>query len=186
MTRRIVVDASVASSCSISHVPPAPGCMAALEAVRESRLLVSVSAELKEEWERHQSRYFWRWLSRLTSSSRVKEDALARVTELRGRLRKLAGAAEGDAVAKDAHLAAAGIEHDGRVLSCDDAMRRKLARVAAESNWHELGLVHWADPSVDALDGLCAWLRSDAPDDELYRLRSRVANATRKGRRVDR
>lgn len=173
MTRKVVVDASVARSCSTTQSPPAPECFTALGAIRESALLVSVSAELDAEWRRHASRYFWKWLGDMTSRRRVSIDALVRVQEIGGRLRRLAGPAEAEAVEKDAHLAAAGVEHGGRVLSLDGKMRDKLARIAtADAQWHELGLVHWADPSIDDGDGLCAWLRSDAPDETTRQLRT--------------
>jgi hypothetical protein len=173
MAPRIVVDASVARSCSTSHRPPAPECFSALEAIRESTLVISVSTELKEEWDRHGSHAFWRWAKDMTTRRRLRPDGLRRIEEIRGRLRNLAGAAEAEAVAKDAHLAAAGVEHGGRVLSLDGRMRDKLARIASAADpWHELGLVHWADPNVDPHDPLCAWLRSNAPDEVPRQLRS--------------
>lgn len=172
MTRKVVVDASVARSCSASQSPPAPECFVALGAIREGALLVSVSAELDAEWRRHASRFFWQWLRDMTSRRLVSVDALVRVQEIGGRLRRLANPAEAEAVEKDAHLAAAGVEHDGRVLSLDGRMRDKLARIAtADARWHELGLVHWADPSIDDSDALCAWLRSNAPDEKARQLR---------------
>lgn len=173
MTRKVVVDASVARSCSASQSPPAPECFVALGAIREGALLVSVSEELQAEWKRHASRYFVQWLRDMTSRRRVSVDALARVAEIGGRLRRLAGAAEAEAVEKDAHLAAAGVEHAGRVLSLDGRMRDKLARIAtADAPWHELGLVHWADPSIDDSGELCAWLRANAPDEKVRQLRA--------------
>jgi hypothetical protein len=173
MPRKLVLDASVARSCSTTQSPPAPECFTALEAIRGGALQVTVSVELRAEWERHASRYFWQWLRDMTSRRRVTQDRLVRVEEISGRLRRLIGSAEAEAVAKDAHLAAAGVEHGGRVLSLDGRMRDKLARVAtADSPWHELGLVHWADPSIDPHKALCAWLRSDAPEEEPRQLRS--------------
>lgn len=173
MPRKVVVDASVARSCSTSQSPPAPECFTALGAIRSGALRVSVSEELHAEWDRHASRFFWQWLRDMTSRRRVSADRLVRVQEISGRLRRVIGSAEAEAVEKDAHLAAAGIEHGGRVLSLDGRMRDKLARVATtDSQWHELGLVHWADPSIDDDDELCAWLQSDAPDEPPRQLRS--------------
>jgi len=143
-----------------------------LGAVLESEVVLSVSDELMEEWTRHKSRPFERWLKQMFSRRRVKPQPLRSIDEVRNRLLSLAPREEREALAKDAHLPAGGIEHQGRVLSLDRAMRDKLARIAAAEQWPQLGQVHWADPTVDDHGELCAWLKVDAPEEATRQLRS--------------
>jgi hypothetical protein len=142
-----------------------------LEAILEAKLVALTSAELRVEWLRHQSDEFIRWLRRMHGRKLVSHMPLRTLLGLNARLAKVAATStDAEAMSKDAHLVAAGIEHGGRVLSLDETARRLFAGVAGRLG--DVGGVHWANPAV-AEEWVVEWLREGAPADDSRTLRAR-------------
>lgn len=171
----IVVDASVAKAAGRGEGnPPAPACIAALEAIYAAGLHVAMSAELNSEWQRHQKEYASKWLVRMIGRKRFHacNAQWGGVVSLLSEAEDLPGNASRE-VAKDAHVVGLAMVTDRRVLSLDTRQRALLARLLARLP--ELCDLYWISPTESGTED---WLCAGAPEDAARALRGFATDAT--------
>lgn len=157
----IVVDASVARAAGRGGGgPPAPDCVAALDAITRAGLGAAMSRELREEWNKHAGLYATQWLKNLVARGRFRFDPdpkwhmlnvmLSAASDLPGN--------QPTEVAKDSHLVTLAMATDRRVLSGDRAQASLLGRIVHLVP--DLSQLHWVHPS----DMTKLWLETGAPE----------------------
>lgn len=160
MSRRIVVDASVARSAGTTEHPSSFHSRQFLQEMLAVRHRAVMTDELVHEWRKHQSVFATRWLAAMRSRGRVvtvephdKAGLLALVhgSDLEPNQRA--------AVEKDCLLVTAAWAADRLVASNDDKVRRLLCRLVDSSA--KLGRVVWVNPTVPE-ESPVEWLRSGA------------------------
>lgn len=162
---RVVIDTSVVRAIGAAPSQSSQPFLDALDAARAGTVRLVKTAELDEEWDKHMpaNGLFLEWQADMVSRGRVGRRQLKTLAGLKTRLRKAAPKDVHDAVMKDAHLAAAALETDARVLSLDDKMRGHLRRAA--DSIPELKDVLWANPATPA-EKVPPWLRQGAPHEK--------------------
>ncbi len=158
-TKRLVVDANVLRGASSTAGGETPGsiCRELLNTIYAICHQAVVSTALREEYDRHASRFAVRWLKAMTSKGKVIP-VEARET---GRARRWAkdaaqiGERAGRELRKDLHLVLAALETDQIVVSAETRSRDLLERVMGRDE-PPLG---WALVAPDTID----WLRDGAP-----------------------
>ena len=177
-SKRLVIDASVARAAgaeSATH-PTAVHCREFLKEVRSLGYRVVLTESLRDEWERHQSRFARTWKFSMERQRRVEavvfpdaeditlpdeEDLQRRVISTASNPREV------DAIEKDFHLLQAALATDQTIASLDERVR-ELFRRAAEQVGEIRGVV-WVNPANESEEPI-AWLREGAPADEHRRL----------------
>jgi len=159
VSRRLVIDASVASAAGLTMNPTSRRCREFLQAVLRISHRSTMTPVLREEWRRHQSLFAARWLAEMRSKAKVVEIADVRNEELR------AQAPLSLSTQKDLHLIEAALPTDRIVVSLDQRAREELAVQAAAD-------VMWVDP-VDEGGHVIYWLNKGAEPFEEWKLRAR-------------
>lgn len=160
MSRRIVVDASVARSAGSTEHPASVASRQFLQEMLAICHRVVMTDEIEQEWKRHRSGFATSWLATMRSKGKVvtvapvdQEVLLAAVhaSELEPRQRT--------DVEKDCLLVTAAWAADNLVASNDDKVRRLLRQLAANSP--EVGRVVWVNPTASE-ETPVEWLRGGA------------------------
>jgi hypothetical protein len=160
MSRRIVVDASVAASAGEGEHPASARCRGFLLDMLTICHRVTMSAEIMTEWDNHASPYSIRWLAAMRGKGKV-----LRVNPEPGTLMEAIRNAhdwqvkEFAAMEKDLLLVLAALASDRVVASRDERVRKLFAKAAA--NVHLLTAIAWVDPAT-ADDHHGEWLRAGA------------------------
>jgi hypothetical protein len=84
--KRLVIDASVAASATEKEHPEAKLCLDFLNRVRDLKYHVVMNEKIIEEWNRHQTRYSFQWITYMTERKRVFKARIARNESLRSRM----------------------------------------------------------------------------------------------------
>jgi hypothetical protein len=148
VSRRLVIDASVASAAGLAMKPDSRRCREFLQAVLHISHRATMTPLLREEWKRHQSLFARVWLAEMTSKAKVQDIADVRNEELRAQAPGTVSAQ------KDVHLVEAALATDRIVISLDDRARTELSVPAAAE-------VMWVHP-VDEGGHVIYWLRNGA------------------------
>ena len=131
--KRLVIDASVAGSASEKEHPDAKLCLDVLNRVRDLKYHVVMNEEIIGEWNRHQTRYSFQWITYMTERKRVFKGRISRNESLRRRM-------SNDAMRKDVHLLEAALATDKRIVSNDDRARNSFRKIP------DVRLVVWVNP----------------------------------------
>lgn len=160
MSRRIVVDASVARAAGETEHPTSQRCRQFLLDMLVICHKVVMSDDIAREWKKHASGYSIRWLAAMRSKGKV-----VKVTPLEPDLwQRIIAAADWTvndiaAMEKDLLLLLAALESDKLVASGDGKIRERFARAAIKVD--SLAGITWVNPSL-AEDHCRAWLNAGA------------------------
>ena len=161
-SRRLVIDASVARSSGGPEAtfPASKECRDFLIAVLTICHQVVMTAELTEEWNKHQSNFARTWRVSMVARKKLQRINPAQNSSLRARiLESTAKKKDQKAVEKDFHLVEAALDADGIVVSLDETARRAFATAAGQVK--ELGVLVWANPTHESEE--CSdWLEAGA------------------------
>jgi len=148
VSRRLVIDASVASAAGSTMKPTSRRCREFLKAVLRISHQAAMTPLLRAEWSNHQSLFAARWLADMTSKAKVEAIAHVRNEDLRAEAPGTVSAQ------KDLHLVEAALATDKIVISLDNRARPELAVPAAAE-------VMWVHP-VDEGGHVIYWLKNGA------------------------
>jgi hypothetical protein len=152
VSRRLVIDASVASAAGLTMKPTSRRCRELLKAVLRISHRVTMTPLLRAEWNNHQSLFAARWLSDMTSKAKVEAIADVRNEKLRAETPATVSAQ------KDLHLIEAALATDKIVISLDDRARTELSvPAAAEVMWvHPVDegrhVIYWLNKGAEPVD----------------------------------
>jgi len=183
-SRRLVVDASVARSATLSDNPTSTACREFLQAILEVCHRIVLSPEIYREWERHalqsqtvaelrRTRFLANWM---VAMSRRKGGKILRVRvdrddALRTKINRLGlPDASRQEISDDLHLIEGALVFDRIVISRDDSVRDLLRGVAGSCP--EFAKVAWCNPVDVGEEGL-EWLRAGARTVKAWQLGSR-------------
>src|SRR5271169_6766548 len=119
-SRRLVVDASVASAAGKTMFPSSFRSREFLSEVLKISHRIVMTADLAEEWDRHESLYATTWRAEMRSRNKIVDLAVEENDEVRRQV------SVSKAVEKDLHLIEAALETDKIVISLDDRARAQL------------------------------------------------------------
>jgi hypothetical protein len=162
MSRRIVVDASVARSAGTTENPTSRHCRQFLAAMLTICHKVVMTDDIEKEWRNHSSHYSISWLAAM---QRRRKLVRAAPNEEHNRIinAQLADAdlpeAQRAAIEKDLLLVVAALASDRIVASLDDRMRKLLRALAPVSS--EVGSLVWVNPAA-AEEAAVDWLERGA------------------------
>jgi hypothetical protein len=152
VSKRLVIDASVASAAGLTMKPDSRRCREFLQAVLRISHRATMTPLLRVEWKRHQSLFARAWLAEMTS--RAKVEAIVDVPN-----QDLRAQAPGTVSAqKDLHLIEAALATDKIVISLDDKARVELSvPAAADVMWiHPVDkggrVIYWLNKGGDAVE----------------------------------
>jgi len=148
VSKRLVIDASVASAAGLTMKPDSRRCREFLQAVLRISHRATMTPLLRVEWKRHQSLFARAWLAEMTTRAKVEAIADVLSAELRAQAPGTVSAQ------KDLHLIEAALATDKIVISLDDRARAELSVPAAED-------VMWVHP-VDEGGRVIYWLNKGA------------------------
>lgn len=172
--RLLVIDASVASASGDKAAlhPAAAGCRDFLLAVLKICHRAVMTADVKREWDDHQSRFARRWRVEMRSKNKLFDLALGSSNKLRTKMERTAvHKKDREAIRKDGHLIEAAIATDSIVVSLDETARRLFVEAANR---------------VDALRGI-VWVNPENSDEasiDWLEKGAKVENKRRLGRRT--
>jgi hypothetical protein len=170
---RLVIDASIARSAGESINPTSSNCRIFLETVMQEGYLLVMTREIKQEWDKHQSRFARTWLLSMVAKKKFLPITPGDYSSLWEKLDKMVFGNEQvtldiryqdnqrKAVIKDIHLLEAAFESDRCIFSLDDKMR-SLLQQAIECCPEIAGII-WANPDRDE-EKIVVWLQSGMPD----------------------
>lgn len=179
ISRTLVIDASVAraSGSEIATYPTSVHCRDFLQTVLSVCHRVVMTPDIRDEWNKHNSRFAREWLRRMIAKKKlvplVADIETSRI--LWGRVEKLTNNDKQRAeMLKDLCLLEAAIATDKTVISLDDKTARKFfAKAAAEGVLLED--IVWVNP--DKLEEKpIAWLEKGASPDKAKLLRNWKGN----------
>lgn len=171
MSRRIVVDASVARAAGETSHPVSSRCREFLNDMLIICHRVVMSDDIRREWDKHASVYSVRWLAAMRSKGKV-----VRVTPGPSDLmERIISAAEWKtkdtaAMEKDLLLPLAALATDRLVASGDSRVRDEFAKAARLVD--TLSSIVWVDPSKEE-DHCGEWLRAGARHETTLTLRGK-------------
>lgn len=171
MSRRIVIDASVARAAGETEHPTSQRCRLFLLDVLTICHRVVLSEDIMREWNKHASRYSVKWLRAMRKRGKVIKvtpDAF----DLFERILATADWSAKDiaAMEKDMLLPLAALATDHLVASGDNRVRDRFAMAAADVA--ELGGITWINPAT-AADHCGTWLHGGARHDAEHTLGAR-------------
>jgi hypothetical protein len=172
-SRRLVIDASVARSATLSDNPTSTACREFLQAIHKVCHRVVLSAEIYREWERHalqaqtvadfrRTRFLANWM---VAMSRRKGGKILRVRvdrddALRAKINRLGlPEASRQEISDDLHPIEGALRFDRIVVSRDDSVRGLLRGIAGSCS--EFAKVVWCNPVELGEEGV-EWLRTGA------------------------
>lgn len=129
----------------------------------------AISPMLKEEWDRHKSRYATRWLSAMAARGafRYVHEPWADVADYRDAVDAQSDTARRELI-RDEHVVALAMQTSQRVLSQDRRQARYLRALLSHPSTPEaLSGLHWVAPDLPrAID----WIGEGMPDDDSMKL----------------
>ncbi len=170
VSRRLVIDASIARAAGETKHPTSKNCRDFLEAVRKHRHKLVLSPNINTEWDKHQSRFAFTWRRKMIATKSVvflQTDAIIQ-TELRDKIDTLIpddGARR--EMLKDVHLLEAALATDHTVTSLNELDRKRFQSVCDSID--EIRRIVWVNPDK-AEEGCLAWVESGAPPDDHRKL----------------
>jgi hypothetical protein len=183
MSRRLVVDASVARSAGTTEHPTSQLCRQFLNAMLTICHKVVMTDDIGREWRNHGSGYSISWLAAMQRRRKLLRVA---PSEEHSRLinAQLAAADLPDVrraeIEKDLLLVLAALASDRIVASLDDRMRKLLGDLAPVST--VVGNLVWVNPATDE-EAAVDWLERGARSEPARTIRQ---VAEQRGRQVER
>lgn len=180
VSRRLVIDASVARSATMSQDKTSTACREFLQEVLTVCHRVILTREINQEWQyaalqvhskadEVRSRFLVGWMFAMGRKGKLLRPPVAQDTSLRDRINHM-GLPEQhrQAISEDLHLLEAAMAFDGVVISRDDTVERLLRGITR--NCREIRKVVWCNP-VRAGNEALEWLRSGARAVKAWQLR---------------
>lgn len=170
MSRRIVVDASVARAAGTSENPVSSRSREFLQAMLRICHRVVMTPEIQREWRQHQSNFSMAWLGAMQRRRKVEAaavDATRQGELVAAVLRSDLGTTQQAAAEKDCLLVSAAWATDGIVASNDDKVRTLLGKLASATP--EIARIVWVSPT-DPDETSVLWLEAGARDEARRRL----------------
>lgn len=164
-SRSIVIDTDIFRAAGGDPALPVPSgaCTKVLNAVLTICHTVVVSAAGYDEFNEHRSIFAARWLTAMFARKKVTAIDLRNLDTQRSEWSAGVGAIAASAVvAKDAHVVAAALQSDKRILSMDEEARGYYRQVAQKAK--ALRGIAWVNPVRDHEDAI-GWLGQGAPLD---------------------
>ena len=162
----LVIDTSIAQAAGgfESKDPLGSVCRDVLFRVRGICHRIVLGERMREEWHRHMSRFATAWLVSMVSMNKVVlVDDAPESAHLDTIHEHAADPGLVEVMEKDAHLLAAAIRRDKRILSLDDKIRHHFAgKLRTHAEVLALVWVNPSDPAEDAIE----WLNQGAPMEE--------------------
>jgi hypothetical protein len=172
-SKRLVIDASVARACGGPQAtyPSSVHCRDFLESVLSLCHQVVMTPDIRDEWNRHQSRFAREWLSRMIGKRKLVPLQAQPVDRMLWK--ELEDSATTDKqrqqIVKDICLLEAALATDKIVISLDDKTARKYFSQAAQqiqSLHNSLKDVVWVNPDRVEQEQPIPWLEEGAPYEE--------------------
>jgi hypothetical protein len=167
--KQLVIDASVARSCGgpDAEYPTSVHCRDFLNAVLELCHQVVMNPDIRDEWNKHQSRQAKVWLRRMVARRRlVAQPNPERNLELWSFLEKMAKTdREYHEITKDICLLEAALVSDRIIISLDENTARKYFNKAAFT-LKFLRSIAWLNPDKIEEEQPIAWIQADCPFEE--------------------
>ena len=174
----LVIDANVARSAGPENAthPTSKSCRDVLLAVEKHGFCIVSTADLREEWNRHQSGFFRLWRVQMMARKRITALPVSADTILRNKL-KACPSSEKDceAMLKDVHLLEAALASDNRIISCERVVRILFAHAC--STVSEIRHILWAKPDNEE-EKVIGWLEKGTPDEDHRRLENYLKSAS--------
>jgi hypothetical protein len=184
MSRRLIIDSSIARAASgeESVHPVGKQCRDFLQEILRICHRVSFTEPVREEWNRHQSRFAKRWLTAMFARKKVETIPNTENPTLRAKLDELTPeqtenlASISDpasfekmvaAMRKDLHLIEAALASDQLVASLDETVREFFVQSAATLK--QLKNICWVNPTKEE-DDVVEWLANGAKSEKSRRL----------------
>ncbi len=158
----LVIDASVALAAGKIDATSARSrnCREFLQVVLDISYRASLTPQLKDEWDRHQSPFARTWRRAMVSRRKLVIQDVPADTALRVRIERIVTrSAERAAVRKDYHLIEAALIMDRVIASLDETVRALFGTAAGSIV--ELRRLIWVNPEISG--EICvAWLKDGA------------------------
>jgi hypothetical protein len=148
-SKRLVIDTSIARSAGGENAvhPQAKDCRDFLLAVLSICHKIVVNPEMKEEWNKHESKFFRIWRVQMVAKRNFiyvnKEDKT--FLDIKAQIETLAKTYENrEAMEKDYFLLELALAHDKIVVSNDEKVRNLFREISAQVT--EIREVNWINP----------------------------------------
>lgn len=160
MSKRLVIDASIARAAGETEHPTSKRCRDFLRAVLRICHRLVLTPEIQEEWRRHQSDFTRKWRVQMYARKKIDEPNPPLNEPLRTGIERTTTAVnEQEAMLKDMRLIEAALNTDKVVVSLDERARTLFDR--AGQTVEELRLILWLNPERPEESPL-AWLEAGA------------------------
>ena len=183
-SRRLVIDASVARSATLSDNPTSNACREFLQAIFDVCHKIVLTAEIYREWDhnalqirspadRRRARFLVDWMLAMArrKGGKILRTRVARDEELRNKINHLGLPEQSrQEIAEDLHLVEAALASDSIVVSRDDSARALLQSITGSCP--ELAKVVWCNP-VDLREEALQWLETGARSVKVWQLGSK-------------
>jgi len=149
-SKLLVVDASVAHSAGETEHPMSSSCRDALLAIRKICHRVVMTEAIRDEWNRHMSRFTRKWLVSMVARKKAPEREVEHLDHFLDRVCKHLAADEQDGLRKDLCLIEAACEGDGIIITRDHAIMDIWAKCQ-----NRFGLpkpIRWINPVTDGTE----------------------------------
>jgi hypothetical protein len=151
VSKRLVIDTSVARGAGGEDAvhPDSKACRDFLLAVLSICHRIVVNAEMKQEWDKHQSKFFRSWRLQMVAKRKFifVDEKYEEFADVKARIEKLADTYDDrEAMEKDCFLLELAIAHDKIVVSKDEKVRNLFGQIAIEVS--EIRDVNWINPIV--------------------------------------
>lgn len=166
--KRLVIDTNIARAVSESTNPTSINCRLFINAVRDLEFRVVITPDLLEEWKRHRSRVFNRWLTAMFARKLDFRIDDVENSKLREQIEQHA-ATETDTreMLKDALLLEAAMATDWIVTSMNETDHQRFKDVS--QHIFEIRAILWVNPDIPD-ENCIQWLEDGAPADDFRKL----------------
>ena len=169
LSKRLVIDASVARAAGGDDAtyPTSVHCRDFLQAVLENSHRVVMTRDIREEWDKHQSKPTRRWLRLMVAKKKlVPLPDMPANNELWDVCDRLAETdRQRQDMFKDLRLLEAALVADKIVISLDDNTARRFFRRAAQE-LEAIADIVWVNPNNVEEEQPIAWLENGAEPDK--------------------
>lgn len=169
-SKRLVIDASVATSCGERGKRGVMCQSFLLVMIEETAHRMVMTREIGAEWDIHSHPFARRWRRSMNAKRRVDRPFVDHDLGLRQKVARASTTEKSlAAMEKDFHLIEAAKATDNRIVSLDDTARRLFSSASASIG--ELGEIIWVNP-VNEIETPIQWLKEGSPNEESRMMRS--------------
>ena len=148
-SRLLVIDASVVRAAGETIHPVSSACREYLLAIRRICHRVGMTEKIREEWDRHMSRFTRKW--RRSMAARRKPDVRLTPANIHLNISEFSAHAQAT-IEKDRHLLEAASAADNVIVTLDESFKKALAETPSGTSL--LNSVRWFNPVKDGVKGL--------------------------------